>query len=273
MKRSKLYIIRAMGSVMLLMQLAGLNAQVNDPNAAIRRFVKMLNMEGKTPLDMQLQIRYSANLQTQPEDTLSMQGDFYLRSHAGYVRMGEQEQILNDSVVLIISDNLQRMILYPKAKAMVNYIRNLPGMQWSDSSIKQLALQFKAFDVSKGQLRLNSKQLLPGTKLSRSSYVLDYDTATAKPIELNMTQRILVGVDSLQYEALKQYPSYVPNLFTKEGSYFFIKEKMLTVHYKKIEQPETDALPVTMSDRIEWTNEGQARPVGKYLLYQLVNAE
>lgn len=273
MKRSKQNIIRAIGCIMWLMLLTGLNAQGNNPNAAIRRFVRMLNMEGKTPLDIHVQIRYSANLQTLPDDTLNIQGEFYLRSHAGYVRMGEQEQILNDSMVLIISDNLQRMILYPKAKAMVNYMRNLPGMQWSDSSIKQLSLQFKVSDESKGRLTLNSKQLLPGTKLPQSSYVLDYDTAIAKPMELSMTQRILVGVDSLQYGTLKQDPSYVSNLFTKEGLYFFIKEKKLTVLYKKIEQPETDALPVTMSDRIEWTNEGQVRPVGKYLLYQLVNAE
>lgn len=273
MKRGKLYILRTMSSIILLMQLTCLNAQGNGTDGVMRRFVRMLNMEGKTPLDMHLQINYSVNLQTQPDDTLNMQGEFYLRSHASYVRMGEQEQLLNDSMVLIVSDNLQRMILYPRAKAMVDYMRNLPGMQWSDSSIKQLALQFKVSEESKTQLVLSSKQLLPGTKLPRSNYVLYYDAETAKPIELSMTQRILVGVDSLQYGALKQYPSYDSNLFTKEGMYFFIKEKKLTILYKKIEQPDTDALPVTIGDRIEWTKEGQIKPVGKYLLYQLVNAE
>lgn len=273
MRKTVRYIIRLAGSIMLLLQVVVLNAQEREPREIFRRFVQMLNMGGKIPLDMQLQIRYSANLQTQPEDTLAIQGEFYLRSHAAYIRMGEQEQLINDTIALLISNNLQRMIYYPKAAAMVNYIRSLPGLQWNDSSVAQLSLQFKITEDEKNKLILHSKILLPGTKLPQTSYALDYDPLTEKPKELRMTKRILVGMDSVQYVALEQVPAYRSNLFTKEGLYFFIKEKLLTVTYKKIEQPMAETLPVIISDRIEWTESGEAKPIGKYLFYQLVKAE
>lgn len=251
----------------------GIHAQQSDKKEVFRRFVQTLNMAGRTPLNLQMDIRYSANLVTQPGDTLSMQGEFYLRANQAYIRMGEQEQVMNDSVALLISDNLQRMILYPQASAMISQIRNLPGLQWSDSSVKSLAAQFNVMQPADDIISLQSKLLLPGTKLARTAYELHYEPSLNKPQQLIMTQHILVGMDSAQYAVMQQEPVYVPNLFIKNGQYFFIKEKKLTVTYLKIEQPADNSLPVTLSDRIEWTADRQPKPVGKYLTYQLVNAE
>jgi hypothetical protein len=265
--------VKILLSIALLLVGSGADAQQGDTKDILRQFVQTLNMAGRTPLNLQMDIRYSANLVTQPDDTLSLQGEFYLRSDQAYIRMGEQEQLMNDSVALLISDNLQRMILYQQASSMISRIRSLPGLQWSDSSVKSLASQFKVMQPASDIISLQSKLLLPGTKQARTTYELQYEPALNKPRQLIMTQHVLVGMDSAQYALMQQEPAYVPNLFTKSGQYFFIKEKKLTVTYKRIEQPADNALPVILSDRIEWTVDRQPKPVGKYLAYELVNAE
>src|SRR5437016_3249819 len=84
-------------------------AQEPDSLDAVRTFVQVCNTYKQLPLQMTLGIHNTTNLVTGAEDTVQARATFYLQQHGSYIRFGELEQVANDSLMLLVSDNLKQM--------------------------------------------------------------------------------------------------------------------------------------------------------------------
>jgi hypothetical protein len=259
-------------SFLLIVPIA-LNAQKSDSLAPLRDFVAVCNGYKQIPMYLSMEMKNSTNLVMNETDTTTAQGEFFLQDKNSYVRFGEFEQVVNDSLALLVSDNLQQMILYTDAAPVVAMMRKMMGAAVPDSSIRKLSEKYssttKALSKTAAAIELNSRAVIYNTSLPKESIELKYDVKQRTPQQVTTISRRLLELDSLQYEELKLDSLLAKNLLMEEGSYFLIKEQFTVWLYKKIQYPYTGMVPVLVSDRIIKDNEGEYIPVKKYEAYGL----
>lgn len=249
-------------------------AQKNDSLSPLRDFVNISNGYKQMPLYLELEMKNSSNFITGEDDTTAITGEFYLRKENSYIHFGEFEQIINDSLALLVSDKLQQMILYTHAGPIVNKMKSMMGLSLPDSSIRKLAQKYTSANngMLKGvsMIELKSRAVLYGTSLPKETIALQYDTEKKTPKQVTMLTRSLQRLDSLQYYQLKTEAEITEKLLMLEGSYFLIREQVTAYLYKQIEQVPGVKVPVVISDRIIKNEEGEYRPAKNYELYKLI---
>lgn len=250
-----------------------LHAQKPDSLSLLRNFVNISTGYKQMPLYLSLEMKNSTNFITGEEDTTTVQGEFFLRNENSYVKFGEFEQLVNDSLALLVSDKLQQMILYTNAGPVVKQMKNMMGAALPDSSVRNLAARYSSSSAEltkkTNSIYLQSRALVYGTSLPRESIELQYDVKKKEPQQVITMKRSLLRLDSLQYVQLSTDEVLAAKLLTLEGNYFLIKEQFTAYNYKKIEQAATTKVPVLISDRIVRNKEGEYEPVKKYELYRL----
>jgi hypothetical protein len=250
-----------------------LHAQQRDTLSHLRDFVTINSSYKQMPLYLNMEMKNSTNFITGAEDTMTTRGEFFLRKENSYVHFGEFEQVVNDSLALLVSNGLQQMILYTNAAPIVKQMKNMMGMAFPDSSIRNLAAKYTAIakEQSKqsGEITLRSRAVLYGTLLPNETIELQYDIQKKIPQLVTILKRSLLRLDSLQYKQLQNETALADKLLALEGSYFLIKEQVTAYVYNKIEQDTVAKVPVQISDRINKNEEGEYVPVKKYEAYRL----
>jgi hypothetical protein len=252
-------------------------AQQKDTLSSLKDFVSISSGYKQMPLYLELEMKNSTNFITGEDDTANIKGEFYLGNESSYVHFGEFEQVINDSLALLVSDKLQQMILYTNAGLIVKKMKDMMGMSLPDSSILNLARRYisSANELSKGSsaIELQSRAVLYGTALPRETIELRYDAIKKIPQQVTTLIRSLLRLDSLQYLQLQNEAGVAEKLLTLEGSYFLVKEQFTAYVYKKIERGSVAKVPVSISDRIMKNEEGEYIPVKKYESYSLTKNE
>lgn len=244
-----------------------------DTLAVLREFMYVSNAYQQVPFDLGLELRNSTNFVTGAEDTATMQAVFYLRKEYSYVRFGEFEQMVNDSMALLVSDKLQQMILYTNAGSMVNKVRAMMGIFVTDSTLQNMAVRYTSFAKqspdNSSQIELQSRAVIFGTSLPKEIITLQYDTKKKTPQQVTTIKRVLVPVDSLHYSQLQSHAGMEGKLLILENRHFLVKERTATFIYKSIEHGTALQVPVEMASRIMRTEEGEYKPVKEYENYML----
>jgi hypothetical protein len=263
----------------LLMFSSILQAQKNDTLTPLRDFVNISTGYKQMPMYLNLEMKNSTNFITGEDDTATVQGEFFLRNENSYVRFGEFEQIINDSLSLLVSNKLQQMILYTNAAPVVQQMKNMMGMAMPDSSVRNLAGKYtSAANEGSGNaasIELQSRSVIFSTSLPKETIELQYDSKSRMPQQVITVRRTLIPLDSLQYRQLQNETSPAgaadisKSLLALEGSYFLIKEQVTAYIYKKIDKVSIVNVPVTINDRITKNEEGDYVPVKNYALYRL----
>jgi uncharacterized beta-barrel protein YwiB (DUF1934 family) len=251
-------------------------AQKTDTLSPLRDFVSISNGYKQMPLYLQLEMKNTTNFVTGENDTTVTKGEFYLRNENSYIRFGEFEQVINDSVALLVSDKLQQMMLYANAGAIVKRMKSMMGLALPDSSIRNLARKYtSSTELSRESsvIKLQSRAVIYGTTLPKETIELQYDVSKKIPQQVTTITRSLLRLDSLQYSQLQNEPGIVENLLTLEGSYFLVKELVTAYIYNKIEQASIAKAPVLISDRIMKNETGEYIPVKNYESYRLTMNE
>src|ERR1700754_731752 len=93
---------------------------------------------------MDVIITNSANLVTNREDTIHAQVKLCLQQEGSYVSFGELEQVANDSLLLLVSNGLKRMIIYSNGKSVASQMKQYMGIQFKDSSLRTLTGKYIA---------------------------------------------------------------------------------------------------------------------------------
>jgi len=241
----------------------------NDSLAAYRAFVRTCNLYQQLPLYLEMELVNSTNFVTGEDDTVHMQGAFYMIPGMSYVRFGDAEQFVSDSIALLVSDKLQRMIVYSQARPMLRQMQAIVGMQWTDSSLQQMANRFTAnASAASSAILLTGRDLLYGTSLPKESIELQYDPQTQEPVKVITIKRTLLPVSEEDAKILREQGVDAARLLAIEGKgQFFIKEQTGTFIYKKILHTAGMTLPATIADRIVKNEQGRFTPVKAYENY------
>lgn len=257
---------------LLLVITSSLNAQERDSLAALRAFVNTLGTAVQAPVNMQITIINNSDVLFSAEDSFSIEAVVHLQGNRSYMRFGEVEQLVNDSMMLMISDSLEQFILLPGSKRPSdNQWMGMPGLSKGDSSIRKLNMQYRATFIQ-DKIQLQSRGLLAGTSLPKELVQLEIEKQTLQPVQLVMIRRTLVPVDSLQAEEIRQLlpAATVSRLIQQNLRKYFVKETETRFIYRHIDHNEQE-LPVTIADRVEKDTEGQWKPVRAYEAYRFIN--
>lgn len=247
-------------------------SQLSDTMQTLREFVQMSNVYKQLPLYLQLQFQNSTNFITGEQDTLMVDAEFYMLPGTSYIRFGEVEQIVNDSIALLVSDKMQRMLLFPDAKPVTQEFKTMTGLMFNDSSISVLAKKYRTESHKENSsITLSNRNLLPGTFFSKETIELYYNAINKEPLKVISIQRVLLPIEQEEYETLKSQQAFVNHVVAIEGKgYYLVKEQTGIYLYKKIEHDLKMKMPVTIKDRIVKNENGEFMPVKKYENYSII---
>lgn len=271
-------LIRGIRLLLFILPVCGysyIHAQAGrDTLAVFRDFVALSNAYKQVPFYISMEIKSTTNLVVQPDDTLTVSGEFYIRKEGAYVQMSGFEQLIGDSMALLVNNQLRQMVLYRDAAPVISRMKDMMSAAVGDSSLAGWAKRYTASvsDPSGGEavITLQSREQLPESGLSKETITLRYDPSARLLKEVVTVRRRLLAIDSAQYAELSGRPELSGRLLAPEaGGYFVIREEQQAFVYTEVEPGTQRRLPVLITDRILRTPEGEYRPVKGYEGYRL----
>jgi hypothetical protein len=243
-----------------------------DTLAGLNAFIQVSNIYQQSPLFLDMEWKNSTNFQTSEADTTTIQAVFYMKPGISYIRLNDAEQMVNDSMALLVSDKLQRMVLYSDAQPVLQHMKTVLRRLAGDSSVQQLAKKYKAQLTSPDQqmatIALIGRELVYGTSLPKESVEMQYDTRTKEPLQVITTRRTLIRITEENYKILSSDASFNGLLQApEEKGYFVVKEQTATFTYKTIKHDADMKLPAGIADRLTRNETGGYVPVKKYEQY------
>jgi hypothetical protein len=245
-----------------------------DTLATAKEFMQVCNLYKKVPLQLYLEQHNTTNFITGQEDTANYKAEFYLQQDGSYVRFGEVEQLVEDSVAVLVSNKMQKMIFYPDAQPVLLQIKAMTNLQMKDSSVAALSKRYTSLKRSKENdtlvIELVSRDLLYGTSLPKERIELHYDARTKTPIQVLTKKRTLIPLEQSEYDILKRQAGEADKLLAIESKgYYLIKEQNTAFLYKTIGH-EQQKLPVSIRERIVRGQHGEYHPAKGYEGYQVI---
>lgn len=243
--------------------------QRKDTLEPLRTFIQICQGYKQAPLQLDLAYKNTTNYVMNAEDTITIEGTFYNSKAGAYIRFGEMEQLVNDSVALIISERMKKMILFSNARPILAQMKNSMGMPLPDSSISNLAEKYST-TVSEPRNGINSielvnRVLLWGTSLPKESMELQYRNQSKEPLQVLMVKRSLIPVASEDSTAfVSRYGAAGQLLHLQDNGLFFVREQRSVFLFKKITHNEQAPLPVQINDRIVKNEDGNYIPAKGY---------
>lgn len=260
----------------LLLLCLGMQAQkrpahnkVADTLDVYRKITEISNVYKQLPLQLEMELINSTNFVTGESDSARIRGSFYIQPGLSYIRFGEAEQLVNDSMTLVVSDKLQRMVLYSHAQPILQQMQAITGLQGSDSSLLQMAARYTAQYASPAEnvtsIILTSRNVLYGTNQPKESVEFQYDVVTKEPLKVITIKRSLLPLTDEDDSTLRGQGNLSEKLITIEGrGHFLVKEQVGTFVYKKIRHDGGNLLPASIADRIVKNDQGEYTPVKAY---------
>ncbi|THU30759.1 hypothetical protein FAM09_29610 [Niastella caeni] len=245
------------------------NSNGNDTLVAMRDFVHVCNAYKQLPLYLNMEIIGTTNFITGEDDTTRSNAVFYMKPGITYIRFGETEQLVNDSMALLVSSKLQRMILYSNAQAVLQRMNAITGILQQDTSLQNMAKIYSArssgAEEQVASITLTGRNILKGTSLPKESIELQYDQTKKEPLKVTALKRALVPLSEDDYKALHAKGEMEDKLLTIEGiGHCLVKEQMVSFVFNKIAHDAAMAVPATIDDRIIKNGQGEFMPVKAY---------
>jgi len=265
--------LQALSVFSLLLSTATM-AQQPDTLQAIKTFVKVCNAYKQLPLQMDVSMTNSTNFVTDREDTFHTQAKFYLQQEGSYVSFGELEQVVSDSLMLLVSNNLKRMMVYATNRSVASQLQQYLGFQLKDSSLYAIAARYTAVlvaaDKGTAGIEVSSRALVPHTGLPKETIRIQYKEASSQPSNIVQLKRSLLPVDSVTWQSYVQKPEWAGKLVTGlHNNLFLVKEQVSVFGYENISHIADAKLPVRISDRIRQEEPGRYAPAKAYEDYRL----
>jgi len=248
----------------------------HDSLAAFRPIAAMAQLYQRPAVQLTLHLRREATPITSPSDTLDAEMEVYYSLPNEYVRAEGLEQIVNDSIVLLVNTPARRMLRYHNTPAIRKSLSRggIPGLP--DSSLSALAKRYRALiipgDTGINMIELTSREAVAGTQKPKEKIRLLYRTATNEPVQCTKTQVLFVPIDSMTYVQLEQQPAYAGRLLSSSGTsgkiYLIRKELSTICSFRKIDFGVTHP-PVREGDRLEITATREYKPAKGFEDYWL----
>ena len=242
-------------SVLLMLCTCSVFAQTKDSVLIIKEFVNICNSFQKQPLQLNIKITTTSTFPTSVEDSMSAEGVFYIQSKTAYVKFGEIEQIVNDSIAMLVSDKLKRIFLWHDVSGIRNKMKDLSGFSFTDSSILNLSKKFSAtvvnYSVNQKTIKLSSRNTLYKTAYPKEEILLHFNTVSGEPISVTHLKRKIVVLEKEVYDQLITDDKYKQYLYhNNEDGYFLVKSVSTEYNYESIKHDINSKMPVDITDRI-----------------------
>lgn len=229
-------------------------------------FVTIVNGYKQLPLQLEVEYRQSDNMTIQAGKVFN--GKFYMDKNNAYISFGDMEQIITDSVVLIVMNDVKRMMLTNNTVDISTLLdRSIVNIS-SGKSIKQLAERYfiSSYDTSGSMkvINMKSKRLFQGTNISMEEILLLHLPNRSEPYAIVTQKRALIKKDLIQ-NINKEMP-----VITVEGfGEFLLREETATCYFKSIEHNTNTKKPALLSDRIIRAADGNVGVASTYAAYEL----
>jgi hypothetical protein len=249
-------------------------AQQKDSISVMHRFITVCSGYRQMPLYLSIHYSASSNIIMSEEDTANLDAEFYNTRAGSYLKFGDLEQLVNDSMALMVSDKMQQMILFPDAKPVLAQMKAAAGISLQDSSIQNMEKRYRAaVTVSSKEtetIEINNRTTVYGTDLPRETVTLQYAVQSGEPLQIISVSRRLASADSAAYLIMQQDPAFAGKLLVIEGKgQFVVKETVSKFIYKKISHDAGIKPPASLFERIVKNEEGVYEPAKQWQEYTL----
>lgn len=241
---------------------ARLVASPGDSLSVFKQFVQVCNTYKHFPLYMNLTVKNNVDvLPTSPGDTASYTMEFFVDDKSSAVRMGNELQMINDSLVLFVNDRQKRMSLFTNpAHNNLAMITKLMRVFGQDTSIRKMAAAFEGMPVQgKGKdtsgISITSKALLPGTGIPGQYIQVMFNPRNLQPYYILYVHNKIVPLDSATYGIMAKDPVYSGKLFHNGSVWFLVKSATVSYAYNQIDYDRSRVLSFQLSSYV--IREGQ----------------
>jgi hypothetical protein len=229
-------------------------SQKPDSLSIIKEFITVSNSVRQYPLQLQLKLTSSSSFPTSQQDTTSGEVSFVIRPDGAYIRFGEIEQIVSDSIAVLVSHSLNRIVIWPDAANIRAKMKELSGVTFLESSIASLSEQYRPTIVSESNsersINLTSRNTLYNTEFPKEEILLRFGKSSGEPISVIHLKRKIVVLEQEVFDNLNLQEQYKKMLFRNDKvGYFLVKENSTEFFYQSINR-ELKNLPVSISDRV-----------------------
>lgn len=242
-----------------------------DTLSIIRDFISVSTGYKQFPMYLKMEMYNSSNFIMNEEDTSAITAEFFLQKDNSYVRFGELEQIVNDTMALIVSRKDEAMVLFTDAAPVIRQMKTMMGLPVHDSMVRNLSYRYTGTVISSTKelsvIELRSRALIHGTDIPKDVIRVEYENGTRFPKLVQNTRRTTIPLDSARYNEFKGNASLSSSLFAMEGYYFLLKEQVSAYHYLSIQTMAAVKVPVLIQDRVTKNDEGEYVPVKQYENY------
>jgi hypothetical protein len=231
--------------------------KTNDSLFALREFVQLRQIYIHLPVELNIHVQNSANPITNAGDSLRADMDVYYDHHNFYMKSEGLEEIVNDSLIVMVNNPAKNVLLYPNNQEIIVNMEKSAMPIMPDSSIEALAKKYASsvstLSQDQKRIELKSREIVYGTALPRESIIIIYRGSSFQPIEFRRTKTLLLPMDSATYNSLMKDPAYDGKLVStsvSQGNLFFlVKELTTSYRFDKINYG-VQSPPVTENNRV-----------------------
>ena len=245
-----------------------------DSVALMRAFTGHCNMYSQLPVQANIYLQRTTNLLQSKEDTSGVNIRFYIQAQGSYLQYGELEQIGNDSLLLLVSHDARRMLLYPSNTPMAKRMQMSAGVLSADSSVdkmlKKYQIQRKRATAGLDIIVATSRNKLYGMDVPVESIEMKYDVAAHAPVSITQVRHNVVAVDAAKYQQLLADPAFKGKLLhTEDDRFLAAKEQTAIYQYIQLTHQEHVTMPVLVNDRVIHHAGGKYEVVKGYEGYKI----
>lgn len=239
----------------------------SDTLSAYREFVSLGKWYLNTPLQLKIHFVTQTRPAVGPQDHTETDMLLYYGQRDFYLQAGELEQIVNDSLTVLVNSEAKMIQLFSNKNVLSKTMeRIIPGLV-PDDSLQELRRQYAITIEQQGkdlkQMVVQSRDTIYGTDVCKERVVITYQSDSYQPVNYFRTQRSLVAIDSTVYMQMTGNPAHWEKMIsasTTKGELFFVMiEKITECRFTEVShtlQPP----PALLQQRIVRTETGDYIP-------------
>jgi hypothetical protein len=250
-------------------------ANENDSSHIYNHFIKVSSSTKQLPMKLDLSVSQKCKMLNATFDSISTKSSFYLSKELIYLKFDELEQFVNDSIMLLVNDKLQQMIIY-EGDYLSKVLNQVSPLNQADKqSFQQLANKYVInHNSGKGTqmvFDLTSRSYLPSTNFPKETLYLVYDSITLQPISIKQIKRQLTLIDQAVYHQMQASDEFKNQVFKLDEDEFFALKEVVSIYvYTKLSHSDADKLSFNMNNRIQKNDQLEFVPVINYSNYSIL---
>ncbi|MFT3703006.1 MAG: hypothetical protein QM802_11585 [Agriterribacter sp.] len=235
-----------------------------DTLSAYREFVSLGKWYLNTPLSLKVHFRTSSTPSVREGDKMESDIQLYYGKHDFYMNAGDLEQIINDSLTVLVNNEAKMIKVFSNTNALEKSMEKIIPSFLPDSSLQKLASQYNVeiIGLENGlkKMVVSSKAIVSGTAFNREAITIVYHLDSYQPVSYVRTTRSLIPVDPTIYVQMQSDSTYQGRLVeskTKSGELFFVmKEKITDCRFDHVDHA-TGLPSALLQQRIDRSQTGE----------------